>query len=172
MLLQLLIVAVLMTAIGISFGLNVLAPRNIEGVPEELGGMKLASFTDGEQALAQISQLHGTSIELVNAYIASYSHDFNPYHNDDSQVTVWAGKTGNKDEAVKLTERMSEAIKRGDSPFSNLQQLTLDGHEVFQVTGPSGEHFFYVSPKTDMVIWLTIKAPTARYILQESFENF
>jgi hypothetical protein len=38
--------------------------------------------------MRQVNQLHGTGIELTRAVIADYSHDFNPYHNNDDKVTL------------------------------------------------------------------------------------
>ena len=44
------------------------------GVPEQLGTLELIGSSEGSEALAQISRLHGTDIELVSAYIVEYAH--------------------------------------------------------------------------------------------------
>ena len=75
--------------------------------------------------------------------------------------------------AAGLTRRMINGIEKGGSGFSNLQRLTIAGHEVFRVDGPDGEHFFYTSrEQRERVVWLTVEAADALPILEQVVKNF
>lgn len=166
LLFQLLVVIGFLTLIWFSFGQNVLAPRTQVEVPERLGTLELVSSIEGSEALAQVNRLHGTGINLVTAYIAEYA-------SGNQRVTVWAGGVETSGAAAELTRRMVEGIAGGNSGFSNLQRLTIVDHEIFQVDGAGGEHFFYRSRKAgEMVIWLTVEAVEARPILEQAVKLF
>ena len=152
--------------------MNVL-PKKYAGVPEKLGAMKMGSVIEGAEALAQVNALHGTDIELVSVFIVEYSHDFNPYHKNDDQVTVWVGTTQSDELALELTRRMFDGIRDGGSSgFRNPQKISVDGHEVFQIDGPGGTHFFYPAADPPRVVWLTIQSQDATILLQEALKNF
>ncbi|MBI4180548.1 MAG: hypothetical protein HY528_01305 [Chloroflexi bacterium] len=151
---------------------NVL-PKKYAGIPEELGGMKVASVIEGPAAMAQVNQLHGIDIGLASAEIVEYSHAFNPYHKSDDRVTVWVGKTTSDALAMELTKRMFDAISNGGSSgFRNPQKISVDGHEVVQIEGPGGIHFFYPAADPPRVIWLTIQSSDVTPLLQEALNKF
>lgn len=156
-----------------SFGQNVLAPQKPGGPPNKLSQMKLASVVEGQQALAQVYQLHGVNLGLASAYIAEYSHTFNPYHANDERATVWVGKADSSGTAAALLERMRSGIAKGGSPFSSPEKLTVDGQEIFRTEGMGDTHFFYQSPlKQEEVVWLTIKSVNPVVILEEALKLF
>ncbi len=149
-----------------SFGQNVLAPQKQPDVPDQLRNLKLVGSVEGSEALAQIKELHGIDIEMESAYIAEYVHD-------NERVIVWFSRTKSGSAGAALTERMLQAIERGDSVFGNLQRLTIGDQEVFQVDGPGGEHFFYNSKEQqENVVWLIVEATDALPILKEAFKSF
>jgi hypothetical protein len=170
---QLVTVLGLIFLVWFSFGRNVLSPPKHPGVPEELAGMKLGNFKDGPEALAQVNKLHGAGIELANAFIAEYSHDFNPYHENNERLYVWVGETINPEMATALTADMVKAIGTGSQGFSAPKPLTINGWEVFQVAGPGGEHFFYTSSKTPTrIIWLIVKSNNSLSVLDKALEVY
>ncbi len=149
-----------------SFGQNVLAPQKQPGVPEQLGTLELIGSIEGSEALAQIGRLHGTDIKLVSAYIVEYAHG-------NERVTVWVGRAESSNAGAELIKRMLQAIEKGGSGFTNLQRLTIAGHEVFRVDGPGGEHFFYNSREPrEVVVWLTVEAADALPILEQVLKTF
>ena len=172
-LLQLLIVVGFLSLVWFSFGQNVVAPRNQAMVPQRLGTLELTGTTEGSEAITQVGRLHGSDIELVSAYIAEYAHAPSPYHSGDQRLTVWVGRTESESAAAELTRRMAEGIEKGGSGFSNLQQLTIAGSDVFRVDGPGGEHFFYSSgEQREEVVWLSVEAADPLPILEQALENF
>lgn len=149
-----------------SFGQNVLAPQKQLDVPAQLGTLELIGTIEGSEAMTQVSRPHGTDIELASAYIVEYA-------TDNERVTVWVGKAESSDAAAELIRRMIDGIARGGAGFSNLQRLTIAGHEVFQVNGPGGEHFFYISrEQRERVVWLIVEAADTLPILQQALKNF
>ena len=166
LLVQLLIVIGFMILLWFSFGQNVLSPEKQEGVPEQLGRLELVSSIVGSDALSQINSLHGTNINLVTAYIASYARS-------NERVTIWVGYAETSDSASELITIMIDGIADGNPVFSNLQQLTVAGHEVFQIEGVGGEHFFYQSEKPrESVVWLSIEAADSMPILEQAVKIF
>ncbi|MBI4296609.1 MAG: hypothetical protein HY667_05790 [Chloroflexi bacterium] len=172
---QTLIVVGIVAIIGISFAVNILGAQKHPGVPEKLLEMKVGNYASGPQALNQVNQLHGTRIELADAIIAEYSHDFNPYHKNDEKVSVWIGKTKTIAEATDLLGRMYQGIQqgKGNTPFSNATRQIVDGHEVFQVDGGGGKHFFYAAGDPEpRIVWLTINSDNTGSILKEALKSF
>ncbi len=142
-------------------------------MPERLGDLLLVGTLEGSDAMARVNQLHGTDIELVNAYIAEYARASNSNRNGDEWLTVWVGGTESTDAAADLMRRMTEGIERGGSGFSNLQRLTISGHEVLRVAGPGGQHFFYISrEQRESVVWLILEAHDALPILEQAVQDF
>ncbi len=149
-----------------SFGQNVLAPQKQPSVPERLGTLELSGTIEDSEAIARIGRLHGTDINLVSAYIVEYVQG-------NERGTVWVGITESSSAGAELTRRMIEGIEKGGSGFSNLQRLTIAGHEVFRVDGPGGEHFFYNSRESrEGVVWLTIETADVLPILEQVVNNF
>ncbi len=153
----------LLAAVWFSFGQNVLSPREQLSVPQRLGELELVSIIEGSEAMAQITGLHGTDIELVSTYIAEYA-------GGSERGTVWVGATEGSQAGAELTNRMLQAIGEGSSGFSNLQQFSIAGYEVFRVDGPGGVHFFYNS--REEVVWLAVEAADALAILKEVLDSF
>lgn len=167
---QLVLVAGFVALIWFSFGQNVLKGIESTGMPEQLGTLELMSSVEGAEALAQISKLHRSDIILLEASIGRYA-------DDTAQVTVWVGRAQNNDSAIELISAMTESIASGNPVFSDLKRLTVTqgyhNHEVFQVEGPDGQHFFYVSRESrDKVIWLSITAGETMPILEQAVKTF
>ena len=156
----------LIAAVGLSFGLNVLAPRMQRDAPERLGNLELIGTIEGSEAMAQVNRLHGTDIELVSAYIAEYAQG-------NERGTVWVGKAESKEDAAELNDRMIRVIGKGSSGFSNLQRISIVNHEVFQIDGPGGQHFFFISRNTGKdVVWLIVTANDILPIVEQALKNF
>ncbi len=172
LIIQIGVVLVILVGIWLSFGRNILSTSKSPDVPAQLAGMKVGNIVEGAQALSQVNKLHGLDIQLEGAYIAEYSHEFNPYHNDVERVTVWVGKTGTVAESQALATRMYTAIQKSGSPFSDPQRISLNGREVFRVTGPGGQHYFYSSSSKAEIIWLIIESSEPQRILSEALGVF
>lgn len=167
---QIVIATGLLALIWFSFGQNVLSLQKQGSMPQRLGTLKLVEQTEGSEAMAAVSRLHGKDIKLETAYIATYT-------SDNEMVTVWVGKAASSTAATELMRRMTEGISTGTSGFSNLKRLSITkgyhSHEVYQVEGPGGSHFFYISKLSqDKVVWLTIQSENAGSLLETSINTF
>lgn len=167
---QLVFIAGLLALISISFGQNVLSLQRQGSMPQRLGALKLTEQSEGPEAKAAVSRLHGTDINMVTAYIATYARD-------NEKVTAWVGKAASTAAAAELMGKMVEGIGKGNPEFSNMKRLTITqgyhGHEVYQVDGPGGEHFFYISKLSqDEVVWLSIQAENAGPLLETAINTF
>lgn len=166
---QILLVVGFLLLIWLSFGQNVLQLGE-DGVSKRLGELKLVSKVAGAEALTQINKLHGTNIKVIDAYIASYS-------GDGARVMVWVGTAEDNNAAAELIGRMVEGISRGNASFTNLRRLTINqgyhSHEIFQVDGPGGKHFFFLSKQSqDRIVWLTLEADDTLPILKQVLNTF
>lgn len=159
---QLILVAALLMVIWFSWRANV-SPRS--GVPHRLGNLELipSSVVSGPQALAQLEELHQTDIELVDGYIAHYAKG-------SETVQVWAGIAENETAASKLVQRMTEAINKGNSPFSIPQQIAVDGKEIFNGIGRDGNYYYYSS--ASKTIWLTINSADPISLVRQALRTF
>jgi hypothetical protein len=165
LLFQIFIVIGFLAAMWFSFGQNVLAPQN-SAVPERWQKLELVSTIEGEEALASVNRLHGTEISLVSVYVADYARG-------TEGATAWVGQAVNKETAAELLEIMVRGIARGGAGFTNLQGITINGQEAFQVDGPGGAHFFYIPrEQPDRVVWLTVNAADVLPILETAIKIF
>ncbi len=135
----------------------------LQAYPTQLGNLDFQSKVDGEQALAEVSQLHGENISLASASIIYYG-------SGQEHASVWVGKASSEQAADDLLQRMASAIKKSGGAFTNLQQISVNGQSVYQVNGPDGQHFFFA--KGDKVIWLIVQSPQPRSILSATMEEF
>ncbi|MBI2832461.1 MAG: hypothetical protein HYX79_09410 [Chloroflexi bacterium] len=162
---QLLLVAGFVLGLWFSFKGEVLDQRP---APARLGDLKLVHEVKGDEALSEVNKLHGTEIKLVSAAIEHYAND-----NESSRAIVYVGTAGNTGAAQQLTAMMTDAIKKGRTPFSNVRRAALPEHEVFQVDGPGGMHFYYSSMQVPgSVVWITVEAKNALSILEEAMDTF
>jgi len=168
---QIVLVLVVLALIWFSFGQNVLKKTVESGMPVTFDGMELLSTIEGEEALSQVSQMHGVDINLVSAYIAQYA-------DTTREATVWVGKAENDDDAVRLLNRMVGAIADGNPSFSNLRRLTISrGYtdiDVFQVDGPGGSrHFFYLSAENHAaIVWVAVNSDDTLPVIEQAVRTF
>ena len=110
--------------------------------PGQLAGYQLDQVMSGEEAIAEIGELHGEDIPVADAWVAHYQ----------GNGTVWAARAADTGQAAQLLDRMVRGIQKGTSPFSGLTQRQFKGIPVYTVTDGRQAHFFY--QQGDWVVWL------------------
>ena len=110
--------------------------------PGQLAGYQLDQVMSGQEAIAEVSELHGEDIPVAEAWVAHYQ----------GNATVWAARATDTEQAVQLLDRMVRGIQKGNSPFSGLTQTQFKGISVYTVTDGRQTHFFY--QQGDRVVWL------------------
>jgi len=119
-------------------------PNSPLEVPDRLGTLELVEAQTGPAAAAEIAQLHGEVFPLASAEIARYgSH---------REATLWVAAAASEAGAAELIGAMRRALARGDSPFTPLEPLLVDGMTLYPLRGMDQEHVYFQSDR--LVIWL------------------
>ena len=134
-----------------------------EHVPQNLGQLELVGNVTGEQARAAIGKMHGKGIEMVDGYIAEYSHN-------QSRVTVWVAEAPSEPDAFSLLKQMVDRIGAGNQAFRNLRAISVGDKEVFTADGSGGQHYFYA--KDNKVIWLAIQGAEPIGVVKAALKTF
>mgnify|MGYP001569465969 CR=1 FL=1 len=132
-------------------------------IPQNLGQLELVGQITGENARAEIGKLHGKGIEMVDGYIAEYSHN-------QSRVTVWVAEASSEIGASGLLKQMVDRIGAGNQAFRNLRAISVGGREVYTADGKGGDHYFYSSD--NKVIWLAIQGAEPIGIVKAALKTF
>jgi len=139
--------------------------------PATVSGLALAGADSGPQAIAMISQLHGTDIQIKQGYIINYA-------GDRGQVTVWISESGSEDEAKQLFDIMDQKIiaaqqPSGQSqgpPFTDRRTMEKNGVDVAAVKGMGMENYYYwIGSK---VYWIAAEGVDPVKALEEIMEAF
>jgi len=110
--------------------------------PGEIAGLHLVRGVTGEEALAEVRQLHGKEVGLVSGWVAQYQ----------GRATVWVGQAESEAQAAQLLQAMTQRIGVGNPVFSGLERREVEGQEVFSVVGQGQRHYYYQRGR--LVIWL------------------
>lgn len=133
--------------------------------PETLQGLKLGEVVSGPQAIAMISQLHGTDIKIKQGYIAVYGEEQN-------QITMWVSESGSKTDAEELFKIMDVKIKAAaaspKAPFTDRRVMTKQGKKVIAVKGMGMENYYYKSGT--LVYWIAAGGVDPVKALEETLE--
>ena len=132
-----------------------------ENVPEIVAGLPLVQLITGQEAIDRIHQLHGKDFRLDDGVVAIYGNQ---------NVTLWISEAGSVLAAFDLIESMNARISQGDSPFTPLGELELDGFTVFALDGMGQAHYYWQSGK--LVLWLAADVPVAQQAILNSVEFY
>ena len=127
-----------------------------KNVPEIVADLPLVQFITGQEAVASIYQLHGKDFPLKSGAVAIYGNQ---------NVTLWVSDAGSDSAATDLTELMNARIAEGNSPFTVLGNLELDGTTVYALDGMGQAHYYWQVGK--LVFWLAADVPVAQQAIIE-----
>jgi hypothetical protein len=137
----------------------VAAPLTKEGIPAKLGSLALTKSTQGTGALTELTQMHGSGLDLTGGYRADYA-------GGGSQATLWVGQAKDAAAAQARADTMAEKIGAGNAIFGDLQTLNIGGRKLYTAAGQDQQHFFYAV--NDKIVWLAAdpdQAPDALHSL-------
>ncbi len=123
----------------------VTASVNKDGIPEQLGSLRLAGSEIGKDALAEFESLHNEDFKLLGGYKAVYGAA-------GKQATLWVGLAKDSATAQGLVSQMALKIGAGNEAFTDLGELSIQGRTLYQVYSQDQVNFFYAA--NDKVIWL------------------
>jgi hypothetical protein len=127
-------------------------------IPNQIGSFSLTTKLEGDEAMAQISHLHGKDIQIQNGYILEYE-------NGQGSAIVWISESSSVIEAKKLFNKMNRLMDKSQM-YSNHQSFEINGTMLQYVFGMNMDNFYY--QKDSQVIW--ISAPTEKN--QEFIKNW
>lgn len=135
-----------------------------EIVPSSLGGWPLAGLATGDEARAQVEQLHGKGLGagLEGAWVAQYGAASGSGH---SEATLWISRAARADDARELFERMTDRIAEGTSPFEGLRPITEGDVEGYALEGMGQVHYYFLVGSD--LYWLAVDPATAEAVLAE-----
>lgn len=116
-------------------------------VPHELAGLGLVESSSGEQAVHEMTKLHGKDVEVRDGYVARY-------RGQGAEVVLYVGQVADARAAADLSERMGALIAGGNGPFKGLRRVEAGGRSVYYGSGLGAEHYFY--QVDDKVVWLQV----------------
>ena len=125
-------------------------------LPHSIASFNLLSSVSGDEAQAEIRQLHGRDLGLKRAWVAHYQ----------GSATIWVGEAESPEEATALIGRMTSRIEAGNPTFSNLQSVQIDGQPYYSVTEGGHKHYYYL--KGAKVIWIAPPAGKETDFLREA----
>lgn len=131
--------------------------------PHRLGGLSLVSEVKGAEALAAINQLHGQEIDVINGYLADYRAA-------GAQARLWVAIASDGAAAEALTKRMTEKIGEGNSLFTGLTSLSVDGRKVYSAVGGGQRHYYFLAG--DKVVWLSVGGTDPDPILKTTLDIY
>ena len=145
---KLLMVSVLfavMVAVGVGTGLWSAAGNRAASTPPpgELAGYDLIEAVVGPEAIDDINRLHGTAIDIVDAWVGRYRDDGG----------VWVSRASDEANARQLLDDMVTNIQDGGSPFRGLTPQEFQGMPVYAVIDARQVHYFY--QQETQVVWVT-----------------
>lgn len=143
-------------------------PADAEMVPASLGGLPLASVATGDEARAQVEQLHGKSLGpgLEAAWVAQYG---SASGSGQADATLWISRSATADDALSLFKLMTERISEGTSPFEGLRPINMEGVEGYALDGMGQRHYYFLVDRD--LYWLATDPAGAEVVLAEVLAN-
>lgn len=143
-------------------------PADADMVPGSLGGRPLASVATGDEARAQVEQLHGKSLGpgLEAAWVAQYGAASGSGHSD---ATLWISRSATAGDARVLFELMTKRISEGTSPFEGLRPINMEGVEGYALDGMGQRHYYFLVDRD--LYWLATAPGGAEVVLAEMLAN-
>ncbi len=113
-------------------------------LPLELVDIPLRSAVYGEEAIADVTRLHGQQFSLTSGGVGSYG--------ERGEIALWVTGSITNFFAKKLINDMEESITQSDSPFVPIGKSELDGRTIYQLEGMGQKHFYFQAG--NLVVWL------------------
>jgi hypothetical protein len=152
-----------------SIGIFVLLAAALAGcnapppVPSVLGGLPLTHALQGDDALSEVSRLHGKRVLARDGFVAHYERD-------GAVAMLYVSRAHLGVLARWQLSRMVKGIEQGqanaEGRFFHLKSRERDGLMLYSVLGLGQIHYFYQSGAT--IVWLAADPPIAGAALAEA----
>ncbi len=112
---------------------------------QSFGSYRLTQATTGQEAVAQMSRLHGKGVGVTDGYVGHYE-------GPSGGAMAYVGETASERDAGVLLAQMEQRIGAGNQYFTDLKPLTVDGVRVLSVRNGQEAHYFWQAGKS--VLWI------------------
>jgi len=136
-----------------------------EFLPAEAGDLERVQLVVGQQAQAEVDQLHGKALSAEASAIARYSRP-----EDAGKVRpaeVWLSRVSSEKEARRqvgvMVHKMYDNPK---SPFKNPKRLDKNGASIYRFTGMGQIHLIWY--EGDLAYWISAQ-PSDEQVMLDVF---
>lgn len=129
------------------------------GPPSELAGFHLTETTVGPDAITETNRMHGTEIDLADAWVAHYG----------DEATIWASWAATPSEAGQLLLDMIAGIQEGDTPYHGLSPQEKGEITVYSVWDGERVHYFY--RKVTLIVWVASPVGSEEVFLEKTLRE-
>ena len=133
----------------------------IESLPDSISGIALTSSTTGEEAIAELVDMHGKEFPIEFGAIGIYGN---------REITLWISGASSDSIAAQMTDAMHTKIAQGNSPFTPIDEIQNDNRVVYVLDGMGQKHYYFQSK--NMVIWLAVEPSIADKAIQQILEVY
>lgn len=130
-------------------------------LPDSISGISLANATTGEQAITELSDMHGREFPIEFGAIGVYGN---------REITLWVSGAASEAIAAQMTDAMRSKIAQGNSPFTPIDEIQNDNRVVYVLDGMGQKHYYFQSKK--LVIWLAADPAIADAAIQQILEVY
>ncbi len=154
---------IILTLVGAVYFFSVAAGSGSQHFtfPARMAGLELRHSSQGEEAIAEISRLHGKEIEMKNGYVARYE-------SDRTKATLYISEFESENQARQQIELMKKKIEKGSKGFAHFRELEVEERTLYLVLGFGQIHYFYLDP--NRVIWLAADPSVAELVLKAALK--
>jgi len=122
---------------------------NMVDIPQEIDSLKLTGNIKGQQAINEISKLHGVAIQNVDdGYILTYKDT------DGLEATIWLTVSKDNITAQQLFEIMDSKMPN-NKIFSDRQDLIIDNQNIVTVNGMNLTHYYWSTENKNF--WVALR---------------
>lgn len=131
-------------------------------LPDEVAGLTLRRSVFGQQALNELSWMHGQEFQLNQGAVGIYG--------SGDETTLYVAGTPIGFMAGRMITAMRDKIARGESPFTPLGEKNDGSRTVYKLEGIGQQHYYFRSG--NLVIWVSVDNAQAEVVLGEVLDFY
>jgi hypothetical protein len=155
------VILLIVAGLGYSHQQSLADPGN-PSLPASIAGLERSRELYGEEAVVEITMLHGGELPLASGAMGSFG--------DQWEISLWAASAPDISTASQMTADMQQAIAKRRSPFTPVSEWEQGGRTIQKVSGLGQEHFYFQAGR--LVIWLAAEPLLAQDALRETLEYY
>lgn len=133
-------------------------------LPETVLDLPLSESLQSDDAVAEITRMHGNDFSLTSGAIGMYGADHT--------ITLWIAEVSTQTDAGQMLIAMRDKIANssGSSPFEPIGERSDGSRTIYELEGMGQKHFYFQSRK--LVVWLAVEPESAEDTLSQILKFF